>query len=169
MSMPPTPTSSPLVVLRSHLQPSDLEAIRALVETTRMFSRAETEIAAELVEESLRNGTNSDYRFTVAESGGQVLGYACFGPIPCTVSSYDLYWIAVHPSKQQSGIGRRILNDVEKRVAEIGGTRVYVDTSGRDAYAPTRMFYERMAYTKAAVLQDFYAPGDSKVIYVKPL
>ena len=161
--------SGPLVELRSYLEHSDLAAIRTLVEATKMFSGAEIEIAAELVGDFLRQGTSSGYRFTVAESDGEVIGYACFGPIPCTISSYDLYWIAVHPSKQQCGIGKQLLEDVERRVADNGGTRVYVDTSGRDAYIPTRLFYERMGFIRAAVLSDFYAPGDAKVIYVKSL
>jgi len=169
MSHTPRSHSAPSAELRSNLKPTDLTAIRTLVEATGMFSRAEIEIAAELVAEYLRNGDDSGYRFTVAECDGAVIGYACFGPIPCTVSSYDLYWIAVHPSKQNGGIGRQLVDDVEKRIAKFGGTRIYVDTSGRDAYVPTRSFYERMGYTRAAVLQDFYAPGDGKVIFLKAL
>jgi hypothetical protein len=46
---------------------------------------------------------------------------------------------------------------------------MYVDTSGRAQYAPTRAFYEHMGYERAAVLEDFYAPGDAKVIYSKIL
>ena len=161
--------SGPAVELRPHLKTSDLPAIRTLVEETRMFSLAEIQIAAELVSEFLKEGANSGYRFTVAESQGDVVGYACFGPIPCTVSSYDLYWIAVHPSRQHSGIGRQLLEVIERRTAEDGGTHVYVDTSGRDAYVPTRAFYERMGYARAAVLPDFYAPGDAKIVYVKSL
>jgi ribosomal protein S18 acetylase RimI-like enzyme len=164
-----TAQSHPLVELRPNLKHSDLAAIRTLVEKTGMFSCAEIETAAELVGEFLTQGTNSGYRFTVAEYDGEIIGYACFGAIPCTVASYDLYWIAVHPSKQHSGIGKQLLEDVERRIAENGGTRVYVDTSGRDAYIPTRAFYERAGYTQAAVLPDFYAPGDAKVIYAKSL
>jgi len=149
--------------------PADLPAIRRLIEDTLMFSSAEVRIAVDLVCEFLDCGTSSGYRFAVAESDRAVIGYACFGPIPCTVSSYDLYWIAVHPSKQRHGIGRKLLEHVEQQIAEYGGTRVYVDTSGRDAYGATRSFYERMGYARAAVLPDFYAPGDAKVVYLKSL
>jgi len=161
--------AGPAVELRPHLRTSDLPAIRTLVEETRMFSLAEVQIAAELVGEFLQKGANSGYRFTVAECEGDVIGYACFGPIPCTASSYDLYWIAVDPSRQHCGIGRQLLEDVERRIAGAGGRRVYVETSGREVYVPTRLFYERRGYEQAAVLPDFYAPGDPKVIYVKPL
>lgn len=155
------------VVMRTDLKPSDLGAVRLLVAQTGRFSDAEVAIAAELVDEHLKRGTNSGYWFTVAEAGDAFIGYACYGPIPCTTASFDLYWIAVCPSCQNTGVGRRLLNDVERQVAESGGTRIYVDTSGRDAYAPTRAFYERLGYERAAVLKDFYAPGDDKVIFAK--
>jgi len=134
-----------------------------------MFSAAEVEIAVELVGEYLEKGTASGYHFTVAEIEGVVVGYACFGPTPCTVSSWDLYWIAVHPAKQRGGIGGLLVKEVEGQVLKTGGNRLYVDTSGRQAYEPTRAFYERMGYARAAVLPDFYAPGDAKVIYAKSL
>ena len=46
---------------------------------------------------------------------------------------------------------------------------MYLDTSGRAQYAPTRAFYERKGYRVAARLEDFFAPGDDKVIYVRTL
>jgi hypothetical protein len=61
------------------------------------------------------------------------------------------------------------MNEAERRIRDLGGLRVYVDTSGRAQYAPTRAFYERLGYLPAAVLDDFYAPGDPKVIYCKAL
>jgi len=46
---------------------------------------------------------------------------------------------------------------------------VYIETSNRHHYAPTRGFYLRCGYTQEALLKDFYASGDDKVIYVKKL
>jgi hypothetical protein len=34
---------------------------------------------------------------------------------------------------------------------------------------PTHRFYERCGYRQAAFLEDFYAPGDGKVIFVRSL
>jgi YVTN family beta-propeller protein len=36
---------------------------------------------------------------------GQTLGYACFGPVPMTASSYDLYWIVVTPDDRHLLVG----------------------------------------------------------------
>jgi hypothetical protein len=46
---------------------------------------------------------------------------------------------------------------------------VYIETSNRPQYEPTRGFYLRCGYRIDAVLEDFYAAGDAKVIYVKAL
>jgi len=54
-------------------------------------------------------------------------------------------------------------------MAALGARRVYADTSARPQYAPTRAFYEASGYAPTAFLEDFYAPGDGKVIYVKVL
>lgn len=157
------------VIMRDHLIASDLPAIRSLVEATDMFTASEVGTAVELLCEYFEKGAASGYHFVVAEIEGAVVGYACFGPIPCTVSSWDLYWIAVQPARQRSGVGRLLLREVEGQVLKAGGSRVYLDTAGRDAYEPTRSFYERMGYARAAVLPDFYAEGDAKVVYAKRL
>jgi ribosomal protein S18 acetylase RimI-like enzyme len=98
---------------------------------------------------------------------GQVLGYACFGPAHGTQSSWDLYWIAVHGMLQRRGLGSHILAQVEAAISVRSGRRIYVETSSRQQYLPTRAFYKRHGYRRVAELNDFYAQNDGKVIYVK--
>jgi hypothetical protein len=57
----------------------------------------------------------------------------------------------------------------EEKIRTGGGRLYIVETSGRESYLPTRAFYERIGYTIAAVVKDFYAPGDDKIIYTKPV
>jgi GNAT superfamily N-acetyltransferase len=157
---------------RTSLRQGDSAAVRALVAGTGFFSAEEVDVAVELVDETLSRGKASGYEFVfveAAESGGELLGYTCFGPIPATASSFDLYWIAVAPESQGSGIGRKLIGETERLARKQGAARMFVDTAGRAQYAPTRAFYERMGYRKAAVLDDFFAPGDAKVIYAKAL
>ena len=155
------------IVKRYEVEPRDAERIKALVRITGFFNPAEVDVAAELVQERLAKGAGSGYDFILAEHYGRLAGYACYGPIPGTSSSYDLYWIAVHPDYQGKGLGRRLLTEVERLVKQAGGTRIYVDTSQRVQYASTRAFYESCGYRLESVLSDFYAPGDGKVIYCK--
>jgi ribosomal protein S18 acetylase RimI-like enzyme len=155
--------------MRHGLVPADREAVRSIVERTGFFTPAEVDVAVELVDERLARGEASGYWFVFAEVADQVVGYACYGPIACTTSSYDLYWVAVDPGIQRQGLGRCLVGEVESLVRAAGGSRVYLDTSSRAQYTSTRAFYEANGYRLAARLEDFYAPGDDKVIYVKVL
>ncbi len=155
--------------LRYELVPEDGERVGLLTAATGFFHPPEVEIAVELVEERLARGPSSGYEFVMAEEDGRLAGYTCFGPIPCTASSYDLYWIAVHPDLQGRGLGRRLMEESERLVAAAGGTRLYLDTSHRAQYVSTRAFYERCGFRLETVLEDFYAPGDGKAIYGKAL
>ncbi len=48
--------------------------------------------------------------------------------------------------------------------------RVYIETSGKEQYLPTRKFFIILAIAfLEAELKDFYAPDDSKLIFLKEL
>ncbi|MCU0553578.1 MAG: GNAT family N-acetyltransferase [Syntrophales bacterium] len=143
--------------------------MRDIVASTGLFRPDEIGIAVELVEERLRVGPASGYHFIFAEREGRVLGYSCYGPVPLTLQSYDLYWIAVRKDVQGTGIGRMLLERSEAAVIELGGRRVYIETSSKAMYRDTRRFYELNGYRAEATLKEFYSPGDHKVIYVKAL
>ena len=148
---------------------SDVCAVREIIAATGFFSDEEITIAGELVEEALVKGAAAGYHFIFAESAGTLIGYCCFGPIPLTRESYDIYWVAVMPGCQGSGLGRRLMEVAEDTIRDFGGRRAYADTSSRDQYLPTRNFYEALGYHQEASLPDFYAPGDGKVVYCKVL
>lgn len=154
---------------RATLQAADVDAVRELVDATGFFSAAEVAIAAELVAERLAQGAASGYEFLLLEQDGRLLGYTCYGEIPGTTGSFDLYWIVVAPDRQGQGLGQQLLAATETAVRDGGGRLLYAETSARAQYAPTRRFYERAAFHAAAQLPDYYAPGDGKVIYAKAL
>jgi ribosomal protein S18 acetylase RimI-like enzyme len=158
------------VRFRSDLRPGDVEAIREIVLGTGFFTPAEIAVAVELAEERLAKGAASGYHFVFAEDeAGQVVGYACYGPVPATEATYDLYWIAVAPSCQRSGLGRKLLELSEQAIATNGGCDVYIETSSRALYRPTQGFYGKAGYRLAAEFPDFYAPSDGKLVFVKRL
>ena len=157
------------VCYRGEVTEADVANVRRIVESSGFFSGEEVNIAVQLVEERLRRGGQSGYHFLFAEQGGRVVGYTCFGLISGTQRSYEVYWIAVHDTFRGKGIGKELLSRTEREIATRGGRRVYVDTSSRSTYEPTRCFYRRRGYRQEAFLKDFYSPGDAKLIYVKEL
>jgi D-alanine-D-alanine ligase len=159
--------SSTALVFRCDPRPDDANRIREIVASTGVFSPVEIDVAVELLVDRLEKGPPSGYHFLFAEQNGRTLGYTCYGPIPLTAASYDLYWIAVDKNCQGQKIGQLLLAKTEELTSAAGGRQVYIETSNRAQYAPTRKFYLRTGYRQEALLRDFYAPGDDKVIYVK--
>jgi len=147
----------------------DIPRIKRLVEKTGFFTPQETDVAVELVNERIHRGNESGYFFVIANTQESLAGYACYGPIPCTQSSFSLYWIAVDPIFQGHGVGKRIIKEVEDQIRNVDGTSVYVETSMKKQYHSTHLFYKRQGYRLVSVLKDFYAPGDSKGTYYKKL
>jgi ribosomal protein S18 acetylase RimI-like enzyme len=157
------------LAFRNDVNDNDPRSVEEIVTSTGFFRPDEIPVAVELVRERLEKGPESGYEFIFAETDGRTVSYACFGQIPCTLHSYDLYWIATHNDYRSRGIGKRVLTGVEKAIAALGGKSIYVETSGLPRYEPTRAFYLANGYEEKARFVDFYADGDDKVVYVKKL
>lgn len=154
---------------REEVTAEDRAVVRRLCASTGFFSEEEIEIAVQLVEERLAKGLASGYHFLFAQRKGEIFAYACYGPIAGTESSWDLYWIAVEGKERHRGIGRRLHEEIENRIIRRGGKRLFVWTSSRGQYLPTRRFYERMGYAPEATIQDYYRAGEHLIIYGKRL
>jgi ribosomal protein S18 acetylase RimI-like enzyme len=155
------------ITYREVVKQSDTEHIRKLVDSSGFFSMEEIDIAVELVEENLSEGKESGYCFLFAENSDDIIGYTCFGPVPNTINSYDIYWIVVHNDFRRLGIGKALIAMTEGLIEKQGGQRIYIDTSSRDQYRTTRLFYDTCGYREKAIVKDFYGPGEDKVIYAK--
>ncbi len=70
---------------------------------------------------------------------------------------------------QAKGVGSQLLRYVEEDVRAARGRLLVIETSSLPAYDLTRRFYLKQGYTQEAVLQDFYADGDSIVFFTKRL
>lgn len=157
------------LTLRTEVRSDDREAVSKLLQATGTFTPVEIEIALVLVTERLAKGDSSGYHFLILEDGNGLAGYCCFGLIPRTAISYDMYFIVVDPERHRMRIGKWLLRQAEATAATLGGIAMYIDTSGQERYLPTRRFYESCEYEIAATLPDFFAEGDPKIIYRRGL
>jgi ribosomal protein S18 acetylase RimI-like enzyme len=148
------------------LSGADRRRIEEITRAVLVFRDDEVPVALEVFDGAV--GGSPDYIALGATVDERLVGWICWGPTPCTLGTYDLYWMAVDPTMQGSGIGAVLLRAMEGRLA--GSARlIVVETAGRPDYRPTRAFYEARGYRKAAIIPDFYAPGDDQVVYVKAL
>jgi ribosomal protein S18 acetylase RimI-like enzyme len=147
---------------------ADIAPITEIVRETKVFHDQEVDVAIELMEIAANEKDQKDYfLFSYVDESGVPQGYYCVGPTPMTRSTFDLYWIAVHPRMHRKKIGHDLLEHCERQVQEMGGTLLVVETSSQPKYEPTRKFYLRHQYSETACIKDYYAPGDDLVIYTK--
>ncbi len=160
-------SENPLFIRYS--EPCDRAAILALVAGTGYFRDDELPVAQEVLDEALKAGPAGHYQSLTALADGEPVGWICFGPTPCTLGTFDIYWIAVARTHQGQGIGARLLQRAEAMMRVRHGRLAVIETSGQERYGSTRGFYLKCGYHEDARIAEFYAPGDDKVIYTKSL
>lgn len=155
------------LTFRTLPRPSDVQAVREIIISTRFFYDHEVDIAAELVEEWLRDGESSGYNFVFCDIDGRTVSYSCFGSDVMSKTCYDLYWIATHNDYRGKGIGRKVLEETEKIAKQAGCLILIAETSGLPHYEPTRAFYLNTGFILEACIKDYYTIGDDKLFYTK--
>ncbi len=150
--------------LLRHLTAADRGRIEEVSRAVGVFREDEIPVALEVFDGAVAG--SPDYLALGAEVDGRLAGWICWGPTPCTLGTFDLYWMAVDPAHHGAGIGTALLTAMEQQLP--GTARlVIVETAGRPDYAPTRAFYQARGYRAVSRIPDFYAPGDDQVVYVK--
>jgi D-alanine-D-alanine ligase len=149
-----------------NLSAADRARIEDITRAVGVFREDEIPVALEVFDDAVREGGSPSYLALGAEVDGRLVGWICWGPTPCTLGTYDLYWMAVDPGLQGGGIGSALLGEMERRLAGVA-RMVIIETTGRADYASTRGFYRARGYRAAATIPDFYAPGDDQVVFVK--
>jgi D-alanine-D-alanine ligase len=152
--------------LLRHLTAADRGRIEEVSRAVGVFRADEIPVALEVFDGAVAG--SPDYLALGAEMDGRLAGWICWGPTPCTLGTFDLYWMAVDPALHGAGVGTALLHAMEARLAGVARL-VVVETAGRPDYAPTRAFYEARGYQAVSRIPDFYAPGDDQVVYVKSL
>lgn len=159
----------PPAVTLGTIDDSHIDDIEQMLIDTAVFRDDEVEVAMEVLESYIDNPDQDYFAVGAFTHDGELAGYALYGPTPCTIGTYDLYWIAVSPSSQNTGVGRTLLQEVERRLVLADARLLIIETSSQPMYEPTRMFYERNGYDVTARIPDFYTDGDDRMIFVKRL
>ena len=150
-----------------HLSATDRDRVEEITRAVGLFREDEIPVALEVFDEAVRSGFRTEpYATRGADIDGRLVGWICWGPTPCTLGTYDLYWMAVDPGLQGSGIGTALVQEMESSLAGLARL-IVVETAGRPDYSATRRFYQARGYHAVATIPDFYAPGDDQVVYAK--
>ncbi len=158
--------TSDAIIIRP-TQANDKSAIMTMLRETKFFRDGEIIIAEEVLDDSLVCGKDGEYRSYSAVENNKTIGWVCFGPTACTIGTFDIFWIVVSPQSQAKGIGTKLMDFVTDLIKKDSGRLIVIETSGMAKYISTQKFYEKLGCKKEAVLKDFYADGDDKIVYVK--
>ncbi|MEE8600322.1 GNAT family N-acetyltransferase [Euzebya tangerina] len=150
----------------------DLARIKEIAVDADMFSADEAEFFDDMLHGAL-DGSLQGHEWRVVEAAdGTVVAAAQFAPEPYADRMWNLYFIAVHPDHQSTGIGAAVMDHVEDDLRGRGegeARTLVVETSSTDQYTRTRAFYARLGYVEEARIREFYGPGDHKVVFWKQL
>jgi ribosomal protein S18 acetylase RimI-like enzyme len=147
---------------------ADKTPLMRILKNTPEFKPFEVVVAEELIDYYLSDGVKSGYNILIADDG-EVAGYVCYGETPCTVGTWDIYWIAVSQDKRGKGIGKLLDSAAETAIRKANGRLAFIETSSTPLYDNTRRFYQGRGYETIARIPDFYMPGDDKLILQKKL
>lgn len=148
----------------------DRGKLYSMLTETRVFTPEEIEVAMELIDIVLRDPDQKDYQIhCMADEQDEVIGYICYGPVPMTQGTFDLYWIVVDPLAQGQGIGSKLLDFLAGVVKERGGRMILVDTSSIPPYERSQKFYVRHGFQEVARVPDYYHPGNDRITFCKRL
>jgi len=141
----------------------------SLLTAIKTFKKEDVDVALELIDIVLTKPDQDDYHIFVFEEDNKILGYHCTGKRPITDAVYDLYWIVVHPHSAGKGIGTKLLDHCEKFVRDRNGRWILAETSSKETYEATRLFYIRNDFNEIARIDDFYSLGEALVVFGKYL
>jgi ribosomal protein S18 acetylase RimI-like enzyme len=151
-------------------RPEDTPALVALADETGVFRAAEIQALREVLADYHSTHQSAGHRCVIAaDAAGQAEGFVYFAPAAMTAGTWHIWWIVVARSLHGRGIGSTLLRHAEEEVRRALGRMLLIETSSLPHYRPTRRFYEKHGYEPAALLHDYYAPGDDLVIFRKRL
>ncbi|WP_424950137.1 GNAT family N-acetyltransferase [Deinococcus sp.] len=157
-------------MLRAAVQ-TDTPGILALAVQTRMFLPTEVEPLQQEFDGFHAGLSGEGYGLEVwtDDLSGPPVGVVYFGPNRLSDRAWDLWMIAVAPDRQGQGLGGQLLQATETRVRSGGGHLLIIETSSEERFDSTHAFYIRHGYAEVGRIPDFYADGESKVIFSKRL
>jgi GNAT superfamily N-acetyltransferase len=150
--------------------PADTDILVALADVTGLFKPLEIAALREVFDDFHATHHADNHHVITFEDDGEIVGFAYYAPVTMTEGTWQLYWIAVRKDRQGRGVGGQLLRHVEDDIrANHVGRVLFIETGSLPHYELTRQFYRKNGCEQHALLEDFYADGDSMVVFRKAL
>lgn len=149
----------------------DAETLQTIAVEAKMFSAEDVGFLGERLRRA-GDGDQAHAHWLVVEQDGQIVAGAYYAPEPFADRMWNLYFIAVAPPQQGSGVGAQLMAHVENTLRARGeedACTLIVETSSTVQYERTRAFYRKLGYDEEARIRRFYGPHDDKIVFWKSL
>lgn len=146
--------------------PPDREPILALVEASGQFDADGLAHVRDTLDGHLARQGDGIWLTAVDD---EPVGVAYCAPEPVTSGTWNLLLLWARDDRRGKGHGTALVDQVESEVRARGARLLIVETSGLPAFAPARAFYLKCGFVHEATIQDFFAAGDAKMIFTKPV
>lgn len=141
----------------------DIDELKKVVDSSKLFP---SEYLDEMVYDYFNNSDTQDIWFTYINNNIHVaIGYCV--PEKFTDGTYNLLAIGVSQNVQRKGIATQMMSYIEQLLKYKEGRILIVETSSDDAQIGARQFYNKIGYTQAAVIKDFWKDGEDKIVFWK--
>ncbi|MBX9787833.1 MAG: GNAT family N-acetyltransferase [Pirellulales bacterium] len=154
------------------VQEHEKAALLSLAVSTGLFTPEDAEGLLGGVLDSLAAGELPEGHNAVAcrESRDDAAnGWSYYAPDPYADKVWNVWWIGVRPDHHGGGAGQALLSHIEQAATASGVRVIVIETSDQALLARARSFYVKLGYEERGRIPDFYADGDSKVIFSRTL
>jgi len=119
----------------------------------------------------LNNGVNRKANFLIALINYEIVG--CMGyHSDSDQDAEDVYWttyLYIHPNYYRQGIASKLSLEIEKRIQNIGGRKIYLDIGNAEDQPEAILFHTKHGYKKEGELIDYFRDGENKLLFGKKI
>jgi ribosomal protein S18 acetylase RimI-like enzyme len=107
---------------------------------------------------------NGEYRASVAERDGEIVGLCVFGMVAGSVGTGTLYSILVAPRSRRAGIGERLLFQISADLASAGARMIVAEIPGDPLVMRFRALLLAHGFVEESRIDDYYGDGVPQII-----
>ncbi|OGT74265.1 MAG: GNAT family N-acetyltransferase [Gammaproteobacteria bacterium RIFCSPLOWO2_02_FULL_57_10] len=146
--------------------PSDKHALLQIIKDSGQFDDESLLYVESTLDTHLTEGSDSLW---LTADDGEPVGVSYCNPEPVTSGTWNLLMLWTRKDREGQGFGAALVAETERRLRAKGARLLIVETSGLPDFATARAFYAKCGFIHEATIKDFFAAGDSKLVYTKLL
>jgi ribosomal protein S18 acetylase RimI-like enzyme len=145
---------------------TDSDSLMAIIQDSGQFDvDGLAHVKATLLE--YLNGQDNGLWLTADD--GEPVGVAFCAPEPVTNGTWNLLMLWTRKDRASQGHGTALVEHVQSELQRREARLLIVETSDLPEFESARLFYEKCGFSQEARVKNFFAYGDDKLIYTRPL